>query len=160
MAGGSQIVISDDGITISTGGKILYQAGQHKFESGQKVVSPVTVLPTTPDSYSLKFKYKSNLPEQKDGIDKNLSLNKELFIISNSDNSLIQKTVLNQMDLNGEYSVGSRFYTEKTEDVCGMLFMSNEPFLFFEQNLELEDDENKKYSMSEEDIIIAEADKE
>ena len=36
MAGGSRIVISDDGITISTGGKIVYQAGQHKFEGGAK----------------------------------------------------------------------------------------------------------------------------
>lgn len=36
MAGGSRIVISDDGITISTGGKIIYKAGQHNFEGGQK----------------------------------------------------------------------------------------------------------------------------
>ena len=35
MAGGSRILINDQGITISTGGKILYQAGQHKFEGGQ-----------------------------------------------------------------------------------------------------------------------------
>lgn len=55
MAGGSRIVISDDGITISTGGKIIYRAGQHKFEGGQKVVSPMTVLPTVPNDYSRKF---------------------------------------------------------------------------------------------------------
>ena len=36
MAGGSQIIINDHGITIKTGGKIVYQAGQHKFESGTK----------------------------------------------------------------------------------------------------------------------------
>lgn len=41
MAGGSRIVISDQGITISTNGKILYQAGQHKFESGQAVENNV-----------------------------------------------------------------------------------------------------------------------
>ena len=37
MAGGSQILIDDQGITISTGGKIVYQAGQHKFEGGRRV---------------------------------------------------------------------------------------------------------------------------
>ena len=45
MAGGSRIVINDQGITISTGGKILYQAGQHKFESGQQVKAEIPSLP-------------------------------------------------------------------------------------------------------------------
>lgn len=45
MAGGSRIVISDEGITISTNGKILYQAGQHKFEGGQKVSSVIPLIP-------------------------------------------------------------------------------------------------------------------
>ena len=37
MAGGSQIIINDHGITIKTGGKVIFQAGQHKFESGEKI---------------------------------------------------------------------------------------------------------------------------
>lgn len=45
MAGGSRIVISDEGITISTGGKILYQAGQHKFEGGERVGVDLPLLP-------------------------------------------------------------------------------------------------------------------
>ena len=45
MAGGSRIVINDQGITISTGGKILYQAGQHKFEGGTRVKSKIPSLP-------------------------------------------------------------------------------------------------------------------
>ena len=45
MAGGSQIIINDHGITIKTGGKIVYQAGQHKFESGTKIK---TVFPSLP----------------------------------------------------------------------------------------------------------------
>lgn len=45
MAGGSQITISDEGITISTNGKILYKAGQHKFESSERVVSHLPTLP-------------------------------------------------------------------------------------------------------------------
>ena len=45
MAGGSQIIINDQGITIKTGGKVIFQAGQHKFESGEKIK---TVFPTLP----------------------------------------------------------------------------------------------------------------
>ena len=58
MAGGSRIVISDDGITISTGGKIVYQAGQHKFEGGQRVV---TTLPHMPSSNLEGFNQGFNL---------------------------------------------------------------------------------------------------
>ena len=32
MAGGSQIIINDHGITIKTGGKIVYKEGQKKFK--------------------------------------------------------------------------------------------------------------------------------
>ena len=45
MAGGSRILINDQGITISTGGKILYQAGQHKFEGGQQVKAEFHLYP-------------------------------------------------------------------------------------------------------------------
>ena len=37
MAGGSQIIISSNGITIKTPGEFKVFAGQHKFESGAKV---------------------------------------------------------------------------------------------------------------------------
>jgi len=49
MAGGSRILINDQGITISTGGKILYQAGQHKFEDGQQVKAEIPPLPIVND---------------------------------------------------------------------------------------------------------------
>ena len=58
MAGGSQIIISDEGITISTNGKILYKAGQHKFEGGQRVV---TTLPNLPSSNLEGFNHGFNL---------------------------------------------------------------------------------------------------
>ena len=45
MAGGSRIIISDEGITISTGGQILYKAQQHKFEGGQRVKAKIPSLP-------------------------------------------------------------------------------------------------------------------
>lgn len=58
MAGGSRIIISDQGVTISTNGQILYQAGQHKFEVGQKVV---TTLPNLPTSNLQGFNHGFNL---------------------------------------------------------------------------------------------------
>lgn len=45
MAGGSRIIISNDGIIISTGGKIVYKAGQHKFEGGQSIKAEIPPLP-------------------------------------------------------------------------------------------------------------------
>lgn len=64
MAGGSQIVINDDGITISTGRRILYQAQQHKFEGGQKVSLELPSLPVPGQPYVLQFlaKNKDNQP--------------------------------------------------------------------------------------------------
>ena len=64
MAGGSRIVINDQGITISTGGKIVYQAGQHKFESGQKVSTNLPTLPVAGQPYVLQYlvKDKENVP--------------------------------------------------------------------------------------------------
>lgn len=57
MAGGSRILISDDGITISTGGKIVYKAGQHKFEGGQAIASKALILPLFKEyDNSQKFK--------------------------------------------------------------------------------------------------------
>lgn len=57
MAGGSRIVISDDGITILTNGKILYQAGQHKFEGGQKIISPEIQLPVLGENNQHNLRY-------------------------------------------------------------------------------------------------------
>jgi len=45
MAGGSRILINDQGITISTGGKIVFQAGQHVFQGGQRVKAEIPPLP-------------------------------------------------------------------------------------------------------------------
>lgn len=59
MAGGSRIQIDDKGITISTGGKIVFQAGQHVFQEGAKVN---TILPSLPDGdnpYVLQYLVKN-----------------------------------------------------------------------------------------------------
>jgi uncharacterized protein (DUF2345 family) len=45
MAGGSQIIISSDGITIKTPREFKVFAGQHKFESGEKQSINMPLLP-------------------------------------------------------------------------------------------------------------------
>lgn len=45
MAGGSQIVINNQGITITTNGKNVFKAGQHIFKNGEKVDLVRTFLP-------------------------------------------------------------------------------------------------------------------
>ena len=59
MAGGSQILIDDQGITISTGGKIVYQAGQHKFEGGRRVKAEIPPLPIVNEIKTFKLSLKS-----------------------------------------------------------------------------------------------------
>jgi len=59
MAGGSRIVINDQGITISTGGKIVFQAGQHKFEGGARVNTVIPALPDVENPYVLQYLVKN-----------------------------------------------------------------------------------------------------
>lgn len=158
MAGGSQIIISSDGITIKTPREFKVFAGQHKFESGQNVVMEQKILPHLPTNYSLKFKYKSNLPDQKDSKNIDLSLNKELFIVSNKDNRLISKSILKSKN-DDPFSNAQRFYTEDSEEVHSILCMSDNPFLFFGNNLE--NSEEKLESLEDDnESDISEADKE
>jgi len=57
MAGGSQIIINDQGIIITTNGKIQYQAGQHKFESGSKVKTEIPIFPMIQEIHSFTNKW-------------------------------------------------------------------------------------------------------
>ncbi|WP_332605102.1 hypothetical protein [Acinetobacter sp. ESBL14] len=45
MAGGSQIIISSDGITIKTPNVFKVLAGQHTFNSGAKASAAIPMLP-------------------------------------------------------------------------------------------------------------------
>ena len=114
MAGGSRIVISDDGITISTGGKIVYQAGQHKFEGGQKVVSPKISLPMSETPYSNKIDYTR---------DSNLNHKKEIFVLDQNQNSLIKSKVDNLDHKNNLSSL--RFYTPQSTEFIALGFNSS-----------------------------------
>lgn len=54
MAGGSQIIINKDGITIITPREFKVHAGQHIFKSGQKVETKLPFLPEG-NSYNLRY---------------------------------------------------------------------------------------------------------
>ncbi|ENU41712.1 hypothetical protein [Acinetobacter seifertii] len=101
MAGGSRIVINKQGIMISTGGKILYQAGQHIFKSGAEVAVKARVLPTfVPHEESHQFKVidENNNPCE----------NTEYLILDQNNQAHIGKT-------NKEGLTKRVFYAENTE---------------------------------------------
>lgn len=55
MAGGSQILINAQGITITTPSKISYKAAQHKFGSGQRVTAELPNLPHPEQTHNLQY---------------------------------------------------------------------------------------------------------
>ena len=68
MAGGSQILINDKGITITTHGKVVFQAGQHVFQGGEKVEMNLPILPFNQSSplCALKSKFGENTDTQEE----------------------------------------------------------------------------------------------
>ncbi len=55
MAGGSQILISDKGIKITTNGKVVFQAGEHVFEGRREVKYNLPTLPKPQAPYILQY---------------------------------------------------------------------------------------------------------
>lgn len=100
------------------GGKFVVRAGQHKFESGEKVVSPVTVLPTAPNAYSnqvnYKFEYTNSEGEKVDDVE----TNKKVFVVENDSGRLLAKRQL--LEANKDTSL--RFYTSEEKPFTAMLF--------------------------------------
>lgn len=103
------------------GGKFVVRAGQHKFESGEKVVSPITVLPTAPNNYSHKVNYKF---EYTDGtgskIDSPDEIKKQVFVIEDSTSKLIAQRNLN----NAMEDTTLRFHTAEEKPFTALLFNS------------------------------------
>lgn len=127
MAGGSQIIISSDGITIKTPKEFKVFAGQHKFEGGQQVPVPQTSLPTfqTPFSNRVDYSWKaSSLGE------------KEIFILDKADGNLI-KNEINELDTENNIS-SLRFYTPEKTDFSALGFNSLRTHLI-QENLEEND---------------------
>ena len=59
MAGGSQIIINQDGIKIITPAKFEAKAGQHKFLSGDKIDHKEINLPDMENPYILQYLVKN-----------------------------------------------------------------------------------------------------
>ena len=59
MAGGSQIIISSDSITIKTPREFKVFAGQHQFKSGAKVNTTLPLLPDAQNPYVLQYLVKN-----------------------------------------------------------------------------------------------------
>ena len=79
MAGGSRIVINDQGITISTNGKIIFQAGQHKFEGGQKVNVQLPPMPDAQNPYVLQYLVKNK---------ENIAVSNKPYILMDEDGNI------------------------------------------------------------------------
>lgn len=108
------------------GGKFVVKAGQHQFKSGEKVVSPVTILPTVPNDYSHKVNYQFEYTdEQGNKVEPLESFGKEVFVIKNDTQKLITKRPL----YNIKSDTTLRFYTEKEEKFTSLLFNSNDVML-------------------------------
>lgn len=61
MAGGSQIIIDDQGITVKTNGQAVFKAAQHCFQDGEAVLMPHTALAMHATDYSNQFHYALNM---------------------------------------------------------------------------------------------------
>lgn len=103
------------------GGKFVVMAGQHKFESGEKVVSPVTVLPTALNNYSHKVNYKFEYTDE-DGkkIDPPESFIKQVFVMENDTKKLLAQRNLN----NPNEDTTLRFHTAEEKPFTALLFNS------------------------------------
>ena len=133
MAGGSQILIDSQGVTVTTNGKVVFKAGQHVFEGGERVVTPVTILPTAPNDYSHKVNYKFSYTDgngQK--IDPPENIQKQVFVIENATKKLLAQRILN----NSIEDTTLRFHTAEVKHFTALLFNSenimmdkpNDPF--------------------------------
>ena len=103
------------------GGKFVVRARQHLFESGEKVVSPITVLPTAPNDYSHKVNYKF---EYTDGTGSIITtpdeIQKQVFVLEEGTSKLIAKRNLN----NSTEDTTLRFYTSEAKPFTALLFNS------------------------------------
>ena len=102
------------------GGKFVVRAGQHKFESGEKVVCPVTVLPTAPNDYSRKF----FIPTSVESAESNIRAGNPTHILGlrSDDHKALFSEKINSNSIEGSVKT-NRFYTDKSTDAIVHLFV-------------------------------------
>ena len=121
------------------GGKFVVRAGQHKFESGEKVVSPVTVLPTAPNDYSRKF----FIPTSVTSAESNIKVGTPTHILGlrADDHKPIFSEKINSNS--SEESVETnRFYTDQSTNAIVHLFVDLPVMNIHESDEEEAKDEN------------------
>ncbi len=116
MAGGAQIIISADGISIKTPRAFHVFAGQHQFLAGEAVMQSHTALPNPVGDYSNRFDYGSisNASYLKHNI--------QAYVIEKTTGKLLAHDHL----ADPQQLSGKRFYTSKAQAVIGMLALSDE----------------------------------
>lgn len=103
------------------GGKFVVRAGQHKFESGEKIVSPMNILPTAPNNYSHKVNYKFEYTDENgQKIDPPENFHKQVFVIETDTKKLLVQRNLN----NSNEDTTLRFYTAEAKPFKALLFNS------------------------------------
>ncbi|MDS7693119.1 DUF2345 domain-containing protein [Acinetobacter soli] len=91
MAGGSQIIINKNGITIITPSKFEAKAGQHLFQQGSEVGVNIQGLPSF-EPYNEKFKLTLPSGEEMSDVEYRVSSQEQSFI-STTDRKGLSKRI-------------------------------------------------------------------
>ena len=112
MAGGTQIIISPEGITVKTAGYAKFFAADHVFEGGEQVPLPQFCLPTPPTDFSNKVNYDWEPSGEKE---------KDFFVVNESGKLIAQ----NKNKVSDEKKTTSfRFYTPEKANFSALAFNS------------------------------------
>lgn len=116
MAGGSQIIISADGIQIKTSGSFKVRAGQHQFLAGEPVAQPQTALPNPIADFSNQFNYST--VNTSNGYEQDW----HAFVLEKDSGKLLADERASQaQQLNCQ-----RFYSDTPKAVIGILALSDQ----------------------------------
>ncbi len=115
MAGGAQLIISAQGITLKTANTFKVLAGQHQFEAGEAVAITQTVLANSTDSYSNQFNYVINSAKTC------VNYSFKAFVLDQAAGKLLACNTPNQTDLSSQ-----RFHTPEPQAVIGLLALSDQ----------------------------------
>lgn len=102
------------------GGKFVVRAGQHKFESGEKMVSPVNILPTAPNDYSRKF----FIPPNAQSTESNIKVGQPTHILglrTDDHKPIFSENI--KPNNSDEIVKTNRFYTDKSTKAIVHLFV-------------------------------------
>ena len=134
------------------GGKFVVRARQHLFESGEKVVAPITVLPTAPNDYSHKVNYKFKYTDSDGEKSESIETNKKVFVVDDDTGQLLVQRKL----LESNQDTSLRFYTSVEKPFTAMLFYDDvismdSPIDTFIDEDEDEDEDEENHNISDED---------